>query len=158
MDDVTFHVAGNGPKQKRLTEEAPANVEFHGKVTQSEMPSFYANADVYFQPSRWEGLCMTVVEAMACGRPVVGSAVGGITESVVDGETGFLCPPRDVECFVEQIERLADAPNRREAMGTAGRQRVLEQYSATALGDGFRRAIDQARTESDERATASGPP
>jgi glycosyltransferase involved in cell wall biosynthesis len=143
-EDFRFHVGGTGATLDAYKRESPSNVTFHGKIPKEELPAFYADADIYFQPSRWEGLCMTVIEAMACGRPVVASAVGGITESVVDGETGYLCPPGDVECYCEQLRTLARETDGREAMGKAGRKRAKDEYSAAVLRDGFIEAVRSA--------------
>lgn len=140
-EDFDFHVAGAGPELETLEANAPANVTFHGKIPDDEMAEFYASADVYFQPSRWEGLCMTVIEAMACGLPVVASAVGGIEESTVEGETAFCCKPGDVDCFIERIEQLGTDADLRATMGRAGRDRVKEHYSANALATAFREAL-----------------
>jgi glycosyltransferase involved in cell wall biosynthesis len=142
-----FHVGGTGVKLEEYARAAPANVEFHRKIPDGVLPSFYASADIYFQPSRWEGLCMTVIEAMACGCPVVASAVGGITESLIDGETGYLCQPADIECYCEKLRELADDTVRQEEMGQAGRTRVNEYYSAEVLGEGFLKAINTAENE-----------
>jgi len=90
---------------------------------------------------------MTVIEAMACELPVVASAVGGITESVVPGETGFLCPPRDAECFKRRLEQLGADADCRAKMGRRGRERVIENYSAEALAAAFCEAVSAAREE-----------
>ncbi|MBT3193784.1 MAG: glycosyltransferase family 4 protein [Verrucomicrobia bacterium] len=69
-----------------------------------------------------------VIESMAYGIPVVGTAIGGTTEQVVDGETGILVPPRDVQALAAAIARLLDAPALCAQMGQAGRQRFLDRF------------------------------
>jgi len=140
-----FHIIGDGPERERFESSAPDNVQFKGRVDNEDIPSFLSSCDLYFQPSHYEGLCMTVIEAMACELPVVASAVGGITESVVPEETGFLCQPKDVECFSERLRQLGDDPELRTRMGQRGRERVKENYSAEALADAFRDALATAK-------------
>lgn len=142
-DRFQFHVAGDGPEREWMEADRPDNVTLHGAVPTDEIPAFLNGSDVYFQPSRREGLCMTVIEAMACGLPVVGSAVGGITESVEPGETGFLCEAGDVECFCRRLEALAEDPTRRREMGTAGRKRVRDRYTQAELVGRFRETVDE---------------
>jgi glycosyltransferase involved in cell wall biosynthesis len=85
--------------------------------------------DVFAFPSRWEGFPNAVLEAMAAGRPVVATAVGGTPELVVDGETGFLVPAGDVKAFTREIECLLDDPDLGQQMGSAGRQRVKQFFT-----------------------------
>jgi len=141
-DKYQFRIAGDGPDRKQFEKIAPENVRFYGRVDSENIPSFLSSCDIYFQPSHHEGLCMTVIEAMACELPVVASGVGGITESVVPGETGFLCPPEDVDCFRRRLRELGDDPDLRTRMGKRGRDRVIERYSAEALANAFRDVIE----------------
>lgn len=88
-------------------------------------------ADVVVQKSLAEGFGLTVAEAMWKRRPVVGSCVGGIQDQIVDGETGCLvADPRDLAGFGAAIESVLADPERAEAMGEAGRQRVIDRYLA----------------------------
>jgi glycosyltransferase involved in cell wall biosynthesis len=141
--EYQFHVAGDGSLRDWLETEAPENVCFHGTISNGNVPDFLNGADIYFQPSKYEGLCMTVIEAMSCGLPVVASAVGGITESVVPGETGYLCERGDVGCFCSRIEALSRDSERRAEFGRGGRERVLSKYSMTELTNGFREVVRQ---------------
>lgn len=138
-----FYIAGDGSEREWLEANAPENVTFRGKIPNEEIPEFLNSVDVYFQPSKQEGLCMTVIEAMACGLPVVASDVGGIPESVVEGETGHLCSAGDVDCFCEHLKTLSDEQVLHESMGTAGRDRVVSRYSQSALVEGFLDAVDR---------------
>ncbi len=88
-------------------------------------------ADVVVQKSIAEGFGLTVAEAMWKRRPVVGSCVGGIQDQIVDGKTGCLiADPRDLGAFAEAIEGLLGNAERAQAMGEAGRQRVIDNYLA----------------------------
>ena len=89
--------------------------------------------DVLVLPSWTEGLPVTVLEAMARGRAVVATPVGGTPEVVADGETGVLVPPRDPRALAEEIGRLLADPELRERMGRAGRERVARHFSEEAM-------------------------
>jgi glycosyltransferase involved in cell wall biosynthesis len=95
-----------------------------------------AAADVAVLPSLHEGLGVAALEAMAAGRPVVASRVGGLAEVVVEGETGRLDAPGDAAGLAEAVAALARAPGERARMGAAGRARVQARYSAAAMADG----------------------
>jgi glycosyltransferase involved in cell wall biosynthesis len=89
--------------------------------------------DVFVLPSWIEGLPLTVLEAMARGKPVVATPVGGTPELVVDGETGLLVPPRDAGALADALRSLAADPERAQALGAAGRARVAERFSSAAM-------------------------
>ena len=95
-------------------------------------------------PSWTEGLPLVVLEAMARGRPVVATAVGGTPELVVDGETGLLVPPRDPERSPAALRRLLDDAELRRRLGEAGRRRVAERFSSTRCA----RACSRSTTRS----------
>ncbi|GAA1322661.1 glycosyltransferase [Streptomyces sanglieri] len=143
LPDYEFHVVGDGPLADRLR-DSPSNVVWHGETSPRELKQrLWGSFDVYFQPSRYEGLCITAIEAMASGLPVVASEVGGLTESVVHGETGFLVPQGDIEGYCSRIEELANDPELRARLGGAGKRRVAERYSAEALAEQFRAAVKE---------------
>lgn len=89
--------------------------------------------DVVALPSWTEGLPMSLLEAMAHGRPVVATAVGGTPEVVADGETGLLVPPRDPAALAAALRRLLEDPELRRRFGEAGRRRVAERFTARAM-------------------------
>ncbi len=91
---------------------------------------FYALMDVFTLLSSREGFGLVVAEAMFCGVPVVGAAVGGIKDSVVDGETGVLVPPFSPEAVAEALLTLSQRPELRLAMGEAGRVRAQRLFGA----------------------------
>jgi glycosyltransferase involved in cell wall biosynthesis len=130
--DVQLDIAGSGPEQDLLASSA-ANlgitdrVRFLGWV--NDVPSVMREWDIYAQPSHAEGFGISVLEAMASGLPVVASAVGGLREIVLEGETGFLVPSSDSVALAERISRLGRAPELRAQMGQRGRARVLSQFS-----------------------------
>jgi glycosyltransferase involved in cell wall biosynthesis len=99
----------------------------------TDVPECLAAADIAVQPSRSEGLGTAVLEAAAAGLPVVATAVGGIPDIVVHGQTGLLVPPEDPRALAEALIELAGDPQRRAAWGRAGRERVAAHFSVEAL-------------------------
>jgi glycosyltransferase involved in cell wall biosynthesis len=117
-------VAGEGPQRSYLI--GVPGLEVLGE--RDDVPQLLAGADVFVLSTLSEGMPISVLEAMATGLPVVASAVGGIPEVVVDGETGLLVPPRDPEALAEALRTLlADAALRRR-LGQAGRRRAQELF------------------------------
>lgn len=86
-------------------------------------------ADVMVLPSHAEGLPLAVLEAMACGKPVVATPVNGVPEAVIDGGTGILVAPGDDEALAEALIRLFDQPEVARQMGSEGRRRVETHFS-----------------------------
>src|SRR5437588_377387 len=119
---MSLVVAGDGPLRHLL----PGALGF---VPHEELGDLYDRAAVVVCPSYREGLPLCVLEAMAHGRPVVASAVGGIPELVEDGVTGYLVEPGDVGGLRAAIERLLADPALRRRLGRAGRARVAERCS-----------------------------
>lgn len=88
-----------------------------------------AAADIFVLPSSFEGLPMSVVEAMLCGLPVVASDISGPREQVVAGRTGLLVPPGDVRALARALGALARDAALRQRMGQAGRRRACACYT-----------------------------
>jgi glycosyltransferase involved in cell wall biosynthesis len=103
-------------------------VVFTGAVSRADVPSWVRSADVVLAVPWYEPFGITPLEAMACGRPVVATAVGGLVDTVADGVTGDLVPPRDPEQLGEVVAALLADPDRRTAYGTAGVARVRARY------------------------------
>lgn len=112
-----------------LSEGILDHMIFKGRVSREDVLGYYMESDLMFFPSENENLPMVVLEAMACGLPVVTSNVGGISEEVVDGKTGFIIDSNDVEGFSEAIVTLLDNPKLLEDMGRAGRDRILNYFT-----------------------------
>jgi glycosyltransferase involved in cell wall biosynthesis len=100
-----------------------------------DVPALLAAADIFVLPSWVEGLPLTVLEAMAAGRPVVASRVGGTPEVVADGETGILVPPGDVGALAHAVDYLLADPERARRLGESGRRRVEEHFSLAAMSE-----------------------
>jgi glycosyltransferase involved in cell wall biosynthesis len=102
---------------------------------QEEVAPFYAAFDAMILPSINEGTPVSAIEALAAGRPVVATRVGGVPDVVREGEDGFLVDPGDVDALADRLARLAADPELRERLGAAGRARVVPRYSVGRLVD-----------------------
>jgi glycosyltransferase involved in cell wall biosynthesis len=89
--------------------------------------------DIFVMSSVTEGLGTSLLDAMACAKPVVATAAGGIPEVVAEGETGFIVPPRDHQAMADAIVQLLKEPALQERLGTAGRARVRDRFSADRM-------------------------
>jgi glycosyltransferase involved in cell wall biosynthesis len=101
---------------------------FAGSVARADVPAWVRSADVVLAVPWYEPFGITPLEAMACGRPVVATAVGGLQDSVADGVTGDLVPPRDSERLGEVLAALLADDARRTAYGAAGVRRARARY------------------------------
>jgi glycosyltransferase involved in cell wall biosynthesis len=133
-------ILGVGALQTSLEAKARAlalteRVRFLGYVPDAR--PLLARAHAALCSSRSEGLGIALLEGMAMGLPVVGFAVGGVQEIVVDGSTGMLCPPGDVAALGATMRAAMAAPSRLAAMGEAARRRVVERFSVNAMRDGY---------------------
>ena len=118
-------IVGDGSLRDRVPET-------RGAVPSTEVGGYYARAAVVCVPSLREGYGMAAAEAMASGRPVVASAVGGLVDLVEDGVTGLLVPPGDVAALRAAVERLLDDAALRTRLGAAARERAAERFSPGA--------------------------
>jgi glycosyltransferase involved in cell wall biosynthesis len=111
-------------------------VGFLGRLDRARIPQYFAACDALVLGSLTEGSGNVALEAMACGRPVVATDSGGPPEYVSDGETGFVVPVGDVPAMADRVRRLLDEPGLAEALGRAGRSRMVERFSyARMIGD-----------------------
>ena len=151
-EDTQVVLCAGAPDTEELAREVQDQVErlssthsvvwIQRMVAQQDLIAFYSHAQVFVCPSVYEPFGLINLEAMACGTPVVGSAVGGIPEVVEDGETGLLvaldsdgetAEPRDPAAFAHElavkVNTLLKNPERAHRMGQAGRSRVLDHFT-----------------------------
>jgi phosphatidylinositol alpha-1,6-mannosyltransferase len=133
-------LGSGGPYRKKLGQLArdqgvEADVVFTGSVPWAELPALYAAGDVYAMPCRTraagldvEGLGIVYLEASATGLPVVAGDSGGAPDAVLEGETGYVVPGRDVAAIAGRIADLLGDPERARAMGAAGRCWVEREW------------------------------
>lgn len=142
LPDVELLIAGGpsadalavDPEARRLHERARANgtadrVRLLGRVDRPDMPGLFGAVDVVVAVPWYEPFGIVPLEAMACARPVVGSAVGGLLDTVVPGNTGELVPPHRPDRLAQVVRDLLADHQRREAYGSAGHQRVRQLYT-----------------------------
>ena len=115
----------------------------------AELGPWYERAAVVVVPSRREGYGVVAREAMAYGRPVVATAVGGLVDAVKDGVTGLLVPPRDSRSLRKAMLRLLDDAGLRARLGANARGHALKRLSRAAFAADLRRAYDQAASSFD---------
>lgn len=132
--EVRLVIAGEGPEGPSLRALAQRlgvsdRVEFRGLVTPDRLPAMLNEATMVLMPSRWEGLPVAALEAAMLARPVVATDVGGVTEIVVDGETGLIVALEDPTSLAAAIERLLEDPARAAALGAHARERALAGFT-----------------------------
>jgi N-acetyl-alpha-D-glucosaminyl L-malate synthase BshA len=149
---LRLQLVGDGPDRPRIEADVAArglggDVEFMGE--RADLPAVLREADLFLLPSETESFGLAALEAMACGVPVVASAVGGLPEVIPDGEVGFLRPPGDVGALAEAAGRLLADDRLRRQMGAAARHRAETHYRIDPAIDHYlaiyRRAIAGVR-------------
>ncbi len=133
---VKLLVVGEGDLRPAYQKQAAAlglseRVLFCGRVSDAELPAHYGLCDLLVLPSTTmgEAFGLVLLEAMACGKPVIASDLPGVRSVVSDGESGLLVSPGDAGDLAERLQMLLDAPRRRQEMGARGRARVEERYA-----------------------------
>jgi glycosyltransferase involved in cell wall biosynthesis len=126
---IPLKVAGSGPLAAQLAASYPGG-DFLGYRSGVELTRLIGEAAFVVMPSEWyENCSMAVLEAMALGKPVIGSNIGGIPEQIIDGVTGCLFPMGDVEALADKMSWLAGDREKRQAMGVAARGKLEKEYS-----------------------------
>ena len=127
-------VVGDGDQRPQLEDLADRlgvgqKVRFVGHVEERELREFYRQAELFVMPSRQEGFGLVFLEAMAFGKPVVGGAVGGTLDVIVEGVTGYVVAYGDVEALADRLICLLRDEDLRQRMGAAGQQRVIAHFT-----------------------------
>jgi glycosyltransferase involved in cell wall biosynthesis len=142
LPDTELVIAG-GPERGRLSQDPEVKrlreladrlgvgdrVRWPGQVSREDMPALLRSADAVVCTPWYEPFGIVPLEAMACGVPVVAAAVGGLTDTVVDGVTGLLVRPHQPKELAARVRRLLDDPALGHAYGTAGHDRAVARYS-----------------------------
>lgn len=130
---LQLQIIGEGPQRGSLESLAEQlgvreRIEFVGWIPHHELPAYYRRMDVFVAPSRRESFGVAALEAAACGVPVVATAVGGLPEVVLHGETGLLVEAENPAKMTEALVELLNSRDLRSALGATGREYVLERY------------------------------
>lgn len=138
-EDVTFIIVGEGPEEqtiRRLIEERQLTSRIRMLGFRDDLLNVFRSLDVFAIPSvEGDTIPQVLMQALAMGIPVVSTTVGSIPDVVIDGETGFVVPPRDSSALAEKILALLDNPELRHRMGAKGRALVEASYSIEKMLD-----------------------
>jgi glycosyltransferase involved in cell wall biosynthesis len=110
-----------------------ANITFIPRVPLSELPDYYRSADICVVPSLYDNSPYSCLEAMSCGKAVIGTTSGGTKEYLVDGESGLLVPARDSAAIASAVIKLLESESERKRLGTNARLRVLQCFQRTEI-------------------------
>jgi colanic acid/amylovoran biosynthesis glycosyltransferase len=138
-----LHVIGDGPERARLLYtiddlNLEERVHLHGRLSPAEVRSQLQQADAFLLSSFSEGISNAVLEAMACGLPVVTTDCGGMREAVTDEVEGLLVPMRDPEAMAAALHRLASGQDLCHSMGKAARQRIVQDFKLLQQIEAFK--------------------
>ncbi len=151
--DLTLEIAGppkNDDYVRLLHRQAAplgSAIQFSGPVTQSGVKEALGRAQALVLTSYEEHAPMVVAEAMACGRPVVATRVGGLSDMIEPGVNGYLAPAGDVEMVAEGLQKLLANPDHAANLGVNAALQARQRYHPEAVADGYLRAIMEAMNE-----------
>jgi glycosyltransferase involved in cell wall biosynthesis len=135
LPEVRLTIAGDGPERRRLGELTEklgmtTKVTFLGHITRRDMETRFAQAWMQVVPSRWaEPFGLVALEGMMRGTAVIASSMGGLTEIIKQGETGFLVPPNDIGALALRMKELLSDRAKAEEMGKSGRDLAEGRFS-----------------------------
>ena len=136
VPEARFLLVGDGPRRSEL-QAMVSNIGLENEITftglRSDVPDLLHFIDIFVLSSAWEGFPMTILEAMASGTPVVVTDVGGNSEAVIHGETGYLVTQGDYQALACAIIELADNYQKRVSMGKAGKNRLLNNFTSEVM-------------------------
>ena len=158
IPEAVFLIVGDGPERPRLVGLAKQMGIAHATRflgTRSDIPQLLAALDVFVLTSRIEANPVSILEAMAAGRPVVAPNVGSICESVTDGETGYLTEPNLVEPVANRLIELLENPTLARSFGAAGQRAVEQTGSLDSMVAGYQRLISEIYTLKSDRQQAN---
>lgn len=142
---IPFVAAGSYEFMGDLVQTAPRNFRFAGHCDADELRSFYEKAQFVVFPSKWfEGFPLVLLEAMAHGKAVIASDIGGLSDIVEDGKTGLLVKPGDSADLYEKVSVLWSNPELCDRMGKAGRTKLRRDYSRAQFYDRLSDTYDMA--------------
>ena len=128
----SLHIAGGGTERGRLERLVgelgiSSRVSFYGMLDRSELRAMLQSLDIYVHTTHGETMCFAIMEAQACGLPVVGSDVRGVRDAIEEGVTGLLFPHEDADALARLLLELSDSPSLRECLGQEARAHVVRE-------------------------------
>lgn len=142
MPNLRLLVCGNGTTgtgYEKMIKQLAVELGLEGSSVflgyHNELPRIFAGADIFFLPTRLDALPLVFLGAMAAGLPAVAVRSGGVPEMVIDGETGLLAEPGDVDCLAEHLLNLSRNPELAEKMGQAGKQRAMHEFDPDSIAE-----------------------
>ena len=170
VPDLVYMIAGDGPYRGELEKLALElgvrdRVVFVGRVPDEDLPDLYALCEVFVMVSRErieendvEGFGIVLLEANACGKPVIGGRSGGVPDALADGVTGLLVDPLNPEEITEALARLLTDHNLATRLGEQGRLRVVHEFQWRQVGDDLLNTLNAVQREGAVTGTAGVQP
>jgi glycosyltransferase involved in cell wall biosynthesis len=160
VPDAHYLIIGDGPRRPELetlaSEFGIANcVHFLGQ--RADIPELLATLDVFILTSHNEANPVSILEALAAGKPVVSTRVGSIPETVINGETGFLIEPGDESAMSRRVAELLLDPAKAQRLGINGRRLVASQWSVDSMVAGYEALVEQLFQQKTGRAFRNAP-
>jgi glycosyltransferase involved in cell wall biosynthesis len=136
VPDALFLLAGDGPERAGL-ENLVQQLGIAGRVLflgyRQDIADLLKICDMMVLPSLYEGLPLSILEAMAAGKPVIATNIGGTNEAVIDGQTGLLVPPADPPALAAAIRKLIENPLLAGKLAAAGKEQVQREFSVETM-------------------------
>lgn len=131
--DIKLVMAGDGPLLSEMIKivkklEIKDNVIFLGRLSQEKLPLIYNSAMLYVLPSLHEGMPFSLLEAMSCGKPIIGTKISGIREVVIPNQNGFLVEPKDSKGLANAIQKLLENKNLQKVFSENSRKLIVNKY------------------------------
>ena len=143
-EDVEFLIGGDGDlfdEIKRIMDDKDYKITLPGWIPEEEIPDYLNELKLLVLPTDAEGLPTIILEAMACGTPVLATSVGGVLDVIKDGETGFILENNSPECIVKNIIRALEHPNLEKIVKNA-RKLIEEKYTYEAAVERYRKILE----------------
>ena len=145
MPNIHFEWIGDGSMRNCLTS---SNIHIVGWGPREEALEYVANSDIYIMTSRWEGMPLSLLEAMYLRKPCVVSNVVGNRDVIIDDKNGYVCS--NIDEFVEKIQYLADNPAVRKRLGEQGHQDIENIYNSRVMAKHFTEAYTSSKSAIEE--------
>lgn len=136
LPEAIFVLAGDGPERNDLekrTRELGIEMRVRFLGNRQDVPKLLATCDLFVLPSLYEGLPISVLEAMAAGKPIVATDIGGTKEAIINQETGLLVPPGSAQELAGAIKRMLSDPKLASRLGAAGKERAKRMFSSDVM-------------------------